>query len=476
MLLAILATALGVTICSKWFADRSSRNATLSRLSTTGRLCVNAPYPLTEGVLTQIQGLSALKLAIVSTNESLSAKGGETMRLEAKSSGFPADANLTRIQRLALRASMYPAMPFFESIELTAGDQANATAFPLPKDLRVGAGYRYLILMESAAKSTSGSDQAFWLPLVTGLFSSIAIALVATIVAARIGQRIEALGTHVQKIADGSFECIVPTGPVDAIRNLYESINSMSMQLKQSSSQIAQNERSRMINLLASGLAHELRNHLTGARLAIQTCLPESNSQEALSIALKQMKLAEESIQRLLTLRVDATDEKSASMTVKQIHDSVRELVQPIATHHRVAFQMHAFCQTAGMDFGSENLDAWVADGSSIVGALLNLILNALEAAGPGGAIEVYLKVSCDSSTTMEWTVQDNGPGPTAEIAPMMFEPFASTKREGVGLGLAMCKRIAQRHNGDVHWHRKDGWTIFSFQIRGCGEPPLTHI
>ncbi len=471
MLLAMLATALGVTVCSKWFADRSSRNATLERLSTTGKLCVNAPYPLTEGVLTQIQRLSALKLAIVYADEALSATVEDTMRLEAKSSGFPSDANLPRIQRLAFRASTYPMKPFFESIELVSGDRANVTAFQLPKSQKVGAGYRYLILMESAAKSNSGSNQAFWLPLVTGLFSSIAIALVATLVAARIGQRIEALGEHVQKIADGSFESIVPTGPVDAIRTLHESINSMSMQLKQSSSQIAQNERSRMINLLASGLAHELRNHLTGARLSIQTCLPESNSQEALSIALKQMKLAEESIQRLLALRVDANEVKSASMTIKQIHDSVRELVQPISTHHRVGFQMHEFCPSVGSDFDRGNWEAWVQDGTSIVGALLNLVLNALEAAGPGGAIEVYLTVSGDDSKTMEWTVQDNGPGPTAEIAPMMFEPFASTKREGVGLGLAMCKRIAQRHNGDVHWQRRDGWTVFTFQIRGCDEP-----
>jgi signal transduction histidine kinase len=240
----------------------------------------------------------------------------------------------------------------------------------------------------------------------------------------------------------------------------------MSLQLQRSSSQIAQNERSRMINLMASGLAHELRNHLTGARLAIQTCSPDPSTQEALSISLKQMKLAEETIQRLLTLKVDATEKLSAPMTLQQICEAVREMVLPIASHQRVLFQMEDCCGSDGQKVSRDCLETWVDDGSSIVGAIVNLVLNALEAAGPGGAVEVSAKRLDDACKTMEWVVQDNGPGPTQEIVATMFEPFATTKREGVGLGLAMCRRIAQRHHGDVNWHRENGRTTFTLRIR----------
>ncbi len=456
MLLAVLAAALGVTVCSKWFADRAAKSATLERLTSTGNLCVNAPYPLTESVLTQIQELSSLKLAIVSD---------DSTRLISKSSAFPIDREQPWIARLTSQASISPQIPFFETIEIGVGERANATAFPLPQDLKTDAKPRYLVLVESQSSSNRGSVQAFVLPLVTGLFSSIAIALVAAIVANRIGRRIERLGEHVQKIANGSFETIAPTGPIDAIHTLYESVNSMSVQLQRSSSQIAQNERSRMINLMASGLAHELRNHLTGARLAIQTCSPDPSTKEALSISLKQMKLAEESIQRLLTLRVDAIDKMSAPMTIQQIYEAVREMVQPIATHQRVLFQMNNCCGPDGEKIGGVCLETWVDDGSSIVGAIVNLLLNALEAAGPGGVVEVSAKLLNDSCKTMEWVVQDNGKGPSEEIVATMFEPFATTKREGVGLGLAMCKRIAQRHHGDVHWHRENGLTIFTMRI-----------
>ena len=459
MLVAVTAAALGVTVCSKWFADRDAHNATLQHFATTGKLCVTARYPLTANVLTQIQELSSLKLGVVSRD------GENQLRLDSKSSLFPQSENLRWLEPLVIQAADSNGKAFFIAVDLEDSNRSNATAFALPKQENAYENQRYLILLEPMSLSTRGSVQAFVLPLATGVCSSILIALVAAFVASRIGKRIERLGNHVEEIANGSFERIVPTGPLDAIHSLYESVNGMSEQLQKSSSQIAQNERSRLINLMASGLAHELRNHLTGARLAIQTCNPDPETREALSISLKQMKLAEESIQRLLTLRVDEPDKMAGPMTIEQIQDSLRELLQPIAAHQRVHLQLHACRNLQEEPCGLLVLQQSVKDGSSIVGALINLGLNALEAAGPGGAVELSSRVLDDRQAKIEWQVKDNGPGPTAEIAETMFEPFATTKREGVGLGLAMCKRIAQRHAGDVTWQRQDGWTIFTMTI-----------
>jgi HAMP domain-containing protein len=359
MLVAVLAAALGVTVCSKWFADRSARNATLDHFSSTGKLCANASYPLTVSVLSQIQELSSLRLAIVATN------GSDAVQLESRSNGFPPEGDFAWISGLVRKASQTNSKPSFEKIGLVDGNgvRFNAAATLLPKQQKPLERPRFLILLEPEAKSNNGLVQAFVLPLVTGLFSSILIALVATFVAARIGQRVERLSEHVQEIANGSFETIRPTGPVDAIHTLYGSVNSMSQQLRESTSQIAMNERSRLINLIASGLAHELRNHLTGARLAIQTCSPDPTTQESLSISLKQMTLAEETIQRLLTLRADAPDNPSPPMSIRQIYESVRELVQPIASHQRVVIEM-VECE------GSDGFDGLLNDGGSVVGAL----------------------------------------------------------------------------------------------------------
>jgi len=464
MLLAVFMTALGVTFLSKWFADRSAQRATLERLSSTGNLCVNASYPLTSSVLNQIQELSNLSLAIIASDESQSSATALAPRVESTSIDFPTAIKQEKIGSLCLRARSSNE-PFYDTITQT-GRSWNATAFRLTSNPSNVSYDRCLILLESADNSNRATIQAFVLPLVTGLCSSIAVALVATFVASRIGRRIERLEKHVQRIADGSFETIIPEGPMDAIHALTVSVNSMSQQLLRSNSQIAQNERSRLINLIASGLAHELRNRLTGARLAIQTCDPEPKMQEALGIAQKQMLLAEETIQRLLTLKGGTPNATTPSMMISQIVAAVLELTQPIADHQRVSFRVESLTSHAHT-IPAFNNDTSVKDGNALVGALINLVLNAFEAAGPGGIVELRTRIVQDREATfLEWLIRDNGPGPSTEIEKSMFEPFATTKREGVGLGLAMSKQIAQRQQGDIRWSRDGKWTEFVFRIR----------
>ena len=464
MLLAVFMTALGVTFLSKWFADRSAQRATLERLTSTGNLCVNASYPLTSSVLNQIQELSNLSLAIIASDESQSSATALAPRVESTSIDFPTAVKQETIGSLCLRARSSNE-PFYDTITET-GRSWNATAFRLTSNPSNVSYDRCLILLESADNSNRATIQAFVLPLVTGLCSSIAVALVATFVASRIGRRIERLEKHVQRIADGSFETVTPEGPMDAIHALTVSVNSMSQQLLRSNSQIAQNERSRLINLIASGLAHELRNRLTGARLAIQTCDPEPKRQEALGIAQKQLLLAEETLQRLLTLKGGTPNATTPSMMISQIVAAVLELTQPIADHQRVSFRVESLTSHAHA-IPAFNNDTSVKDGNALVGALINLVLNAFEAAGPGGIVELHTRIVQDREATfLEWLIRDNGPGPSTEIEKSMFEPFATTKREGVGLGLAMSKQIAQRQQGDIRWSRDSKWTEFVLRIR----------
>jgi len=455
MLVAVFATALGITFFSKWSADRSARAATLERLSSTGTLCVNATFPLSSNVLSQIEELSGLKLAILSFDPMSSQAGPDATKLEATSQGFPVELDPEFLKPMSQQAR--DTVRSVSPIAATGYSHAwNATALRLPSVQEATTKERYLILLESSEASTRATRQAFLLPLVTGLCSLVAISLVATLVASRIGKRIEVLKRHVEKIAGGAFESINPSGPYDAIRSLYQSVNTMSAQLQDSTAQIVLIERSRLINLIASGLAHELRNHLTGARLAIQTCKVDSQNSDALSIALKQMLLAEGSIKRLLAMRVGASTEATPSLPVDQIVRSVLELSQPIAKHQRVSLDA---METSSMEL--------VRDGDAVIGALVNLLLNAMEAAGPSGRVELQTRITDDSKGRfVEWRVRDNGAGPAANIVNSMFEPFATTKREGVGLGLAMCRQVAQRLQGDLEWSRHQDWTEFVLRLK----------
>jgi len=461
MLIAVLATATGVTFWSKWSADRAAYNATRERLSTTGNLCVNAPFPLTANVLTQIQELSNLRLAI------LSQVALNSIQIESKSADFPSDISLILLRDICLQANSSGRNVFIKSIVSDSAICWNATALTLASNPLDRSSTRFIVLLELAESANRNSVQAFVFPLLTGLCSAIAVAVAATWVANRIVNRLERLEKHVQRIASGSFEWIEPQGPLDSIHALYESVNSMSQQLKLSTSQVAKNERTRLVNLIASGLAHELRNYLTGAKLAIQTCQPDLKTHEALSIAQKQMQLAEESIQRLLTLRIDNVNKPSQSMRMTDIMNSVAELMQPIATHKRVGLFIESLETLHDRESELTQFQIMISDGSAIIGSLINLILNAIEAAGPGGIVEMrHGVITKNEDRYYEWVCRDNGPGPLEEIKDNMFEPFATTKREGVGLGLATCRQTALRQYGDVTWYRKNSWTIFTMVVR----------
>ena len=64
----------------------------------------------------------------------------------------------------------------------------------------------------------------------------------------------------------------------------------------------------------------------------------------------------------------------------------------------------------------------------------------------------------------------DDGPGPPPGLASTLFEPFVTGKPEGVGLGLALARRVASDHGGTLSWTRDDGRTRFRLTIPRAGD------
>src|SRR5262249_56123791 len=79
----------------------------------------------------------------------------------------------------------------------------------------------------------------------------------------------------------------------------------------------------------------------------------------------------------------------------------------------------------------------------------LNVLTNAMEAAGPGGTVEAELRVRANSAKV---SISDSGPGPAPDLAARLFEPFVTGKPEGVGLGLAVARQVVEAHGGAIGW------------------------
>ena len=162
--------------------------------------------------------------------------------------------------------------------------------------------------------------------------------------------------------------------------------------------------------------------------------------------------MTEEQVKGLLSLgRVESQPRVTADLC--RLLGDVALLVSPSCRHAGVTLRREQ----------DEGLAAAPVDEAGLRGAVLNLVLNAIEAAGPGG--EVTLGTSTRSGSVVVIEVADNGPGPPPRLASTLFDPFVTSKPEGVGLGLALARQVAVDHGGDLSWTRADDRTIFRLTI-----------
>ena len=99
-----------------------------------------------------------------------------------------------------------------------------------------------------------------------------------------------------------------------------------------------------------------------------------------------------------------------------------------------------------------------IADAPSLSAAVSNLVLNAFSVAK-----NISFSATLSPTGRLELEVIDDGPGPPAEIAGELFEPFVTSKPEGLGLGLPLVARAAERLGGQVEWNRSHDKTRFKF-------------
>jgi PAS domain S-box-containing protein len=102
---------------------------------------------------------------------------------------------------------------------------------------------------------------------------------------------------------------------------------------------------------------------------------------------------------------------------------------------------------------------------------ILNLLRNAIEAIAASERREIVLTANSESGSIVEVVVTDSGPGLAENVASRLFEPFVTSKRHGMGLGLSICRTIVESHGGRL-WHapRPGGGTRFGFTMPANAE------
>lgn len=206
-------------------------------------------------------------------------------------------------------------------------------------------------------------------------------------------------------------------------------------------------EREQMAQLgeLAAGMAHELRNALATIR-GYMRLLPEADeARRARFLAAMEQEASE--LERLLHRFLGFAQPHELQQEACDLQELIRDAVG------RVQAAFASFRLTLDLEPCPLDLDRMAV---SVI--IENLLRNAAEAVGSGGSVAVRMVVA---DTWVRVAIEDDGPGVSAEVLDRLFSPFVSTKPSG-GLGLAMSRRFARLHGGDVtHEPRPGGGSRF---------------
>jgi signal transduction histidine kinase len=221
-----------------------------------------------------------------------------------------------------------------------------------------------------------------------------------------------------------------------------KSINRMAVVRRKLDEELRREDRLRVVGRTVAGFAHEIRNPLNGIRLSMQVLEKRLKSG---GVESADMQLVMGEVDRMDALLTDllAFREKQSVEVAEQgvlpIVERCVELAQPKNEAVKIVVEARK----------KEFALLACFDSARLTQALLNLLLNAIEASGTKGEILVSVQ---RSQNTIEIRVQDSGPGLTEEQQRHVFEAFYTTKSNGTGLGLAVSRQLITEMGGELKY------------------------
>ena len=248
---------------------------------------------------------------------------------------------------------------------------------------------------------------------------------------------------------------------VSHTRDLTEQLQ-IEEELAQQQEQLYQNEKMSAMGELLAGVAHELNNPLSvvvGHSLMLrEDCQdPETLRQ------VEKISLAAERCAKIVKTFLTMARQQPARMQKVDINEIIQTAVD-VARYGDKGDGTQMICQL------DPDLPKVCADPDQITQVFINLILNAEQAmrdSGDGQSITVSTAVTKNGKSVVI-TVEDDGPGVPEQYRNRVFEPFFTTKDvgEGTGIGLALCHRIVQSHNGRITLSQGDeGGSVFTIKL-----------
>lgn len=225
----------------------------------------------------------------------------------------------------------------------------------------------------------------------------------------------------------------------ETLEDSYHKLRDQADQIIEIEDQLRRADRLSALGELSAGMAHEIRNPLGSIRGTAEILrdgvAADDPKLEFADILIREVDRLNKVLEDFLHFAKPAPVEQGRFFA-NQVVDDVLELTRQQAARNSVEVKVDL----------ADDIEV-PGQGEQVKQALLNLVLNALQAMPDGGILEVSTRIFTNE---LHIRVSDNGPGIAQDDRDRIFNPFVTTRETGTGLGLAITQRIVQGHDGHI--------------------------
>lgn len=213
-------------------------------------------------------------------------------------------------------------------------------------------------------------------------------------------------------------------------------------------------DRLTLLGQMTSSFVHEFRNPLTSIMGFIQLLQSEQTEVKYLDIISKELDQLNSRITQFLNFSKKDNEKNEPNLfSLSQLVHDVIEFLYPSILEVNASVSCNI---TADISINGSK--------EEIRQVLLNIILNALDVISTTPSPSIY--ISCTQSLKhLILTISNNGPKIPEDVLPTIFDPFVTTKKQGTGLGLFVCKEIIEKHGGTLTCTSSDLITTFTIHL-----------
>lgn len=271
----------------------------------------------------------------------------------------------------------------------------------------------------------------------------------ALIFARSITRPVRHIADVAERLGGGDYSARADVHTRDEVEVLADAVNRMAEQVR---------ERDDALKEMAASVAHEVRNPLNSIKLLL-ALLAEDIASGREDARKETLQTLEYEISKLTRFTEEFLTWSRPASEVREALDPV-DLVRGVVDLAGAEASERGVELTMAQDTGLPSVDG---DRQRLEQALLNLVLNAIQASAAGGRVVIHSQAAAAGGVDI--AVNDSGPGVAEQHRDRLFEPFFTTRSDGTGLGLANAGRIAAEHGGRIRLDDTDAGARFVLEL-----------